>query len=79
MPKAKSHKGLLKRIRVTASGKVKHKRSGASHLMSGTPGDQKRRMRRPKYVPTSVARKLETSLGRRLTGRNADDPTESTK
>ncbi len=34
MPKQKTHKGLRKRVRVTASGKVKFKRSGAGHLMS---------------------------------------------
>ena len=34
MPKQKTHKGLRKRVKVTATGKVKHKRSGAGHLMS---------------------------------------------
>ena len=34
MPKQKTHKGLSKRVKVTASGKIKHKRSGAGHLMS---------------------------------------------
>lgn len=34
MPKQKTHKGLKKRVRVTASGKIKHKKAGAGHLMS---------------------------------------------
>lgn len=34
MPKQKTHKGLRKRVKVTATGKVKFKRSGAGHLMS---------------------------------------------
>jgi large subunit ribosomal protein L35 len=34
MPKQKTHKGLSKRVKVTATGKIKHKRSGAGHLMS---------------------------------------------
>ena len=45
MPKLKTHKGLAKRIKITASGKIKHKRMGASHLMSGTPGKQCRNNR----------------------------------
>jgi len=34
MPKQKSHKGLSKRVKVTATGKVKNHRSGDGHLMS---------------------------------------------
>jgi large subunit ribosomal protein L35 len=34
MPKQKTHKGLRKRVKVTASGKIKYKRSGSGHLMS---------------------------------------------
>jgi len=34
MPKQKTHKGLAKRVKVTARGKVKHRRAGGSHLMS---------------------------------------------
>ena len=32
MPKIKTHKGVAKRFRVTANGKVKHRHSGTSHL-----------------------------------------------
>ena len=32
MPKQKTHKGVKKRFRVTARGKVKHRRAGTSHL-----------------------------------------------
>jgi len=32
MPKQKTHKGTKKRFRMTANGKVKHRRSGTSHL-----------------------------------------------
>ena len=34
MPKQKTHKGLSKRVKVTAKGKLKYKLSGAGHLMS---------------------------------------------
>ncbi|RIK62827.1 MAG: 50S ribosomal protein L35 [Planctomycetota bacterium] len=45
MPKMKRHKGLAKRVRVTASGKIKYKKSNAGHLMSGKSGNRKRRLR----------------------------------
>lgn len=34
MPKMKTHKGVKKRFRATAKGKVKHRRAGTSHLNS---------------------------------------------
>ena len=42
MPKQKTHKGLKKRVRVTATGKIKHKKSGAGHLMSRKNAKQKK-------------------------------------
>jgi ribosomal protein L35 len=34
MPKLKTHKGMKKRFKVSATGKVSHKRAGSSHLNS---------------------------------------------
>jgi len=36
MPKMKTHSGAKKRFKVTASGKVKFKKPGKRHLMTGT-------------------------------------------
>jgi large subunit ribosomal protein L35 len=44
--KIKTHKGSKKRFRVSATGKVKHKRCGSSHLMSHKSGKQVRRLRK---------------------------------
>jgi len=44
MPKQKTHKGLSKRFKITASGKVKHRRAGGSHLMSGKNAKRRRRI-----------------------------------
>ena len=44
MPKQKTHKGLSKRVKVTASGKVKHKRAFGGHLMSGKNANRRRRI-----------------------------------
>jgi large subunit ribosomal protein L35 len=46
MPKLKTHKGMKKRFKVTANGKVLHKRCGSSHLMSHKSGKQVRRLRK---------------------------------
>lgn len=45
MPKMKTHKGLAKRVKITARGKVKFKQSNMGHLMSGKPGKRRRRLR----------------------------------
>lgn len=47
MPKLKTHKGLSKRVKITASGKVKHKRAGMGHLMSGKNAKRRRRLNSP--------------------------------
>lgn len=72
MPKPKTHKGLLKRIRITAGGKIKHRRRGTSHLNSGIPGKRKRHLRRRLVVPTTIAKKLERALHMRLKGREQE-------
>ena len=46
MPKLKTHKGMKKRFKVTATGKVMHKKCGSSHLMSHKSGKQVRRLRK---------------------------------
>jgi len=46
MPKQKPHKGLKSRVKVSATGKVMHKKSGGGHLLSGKPGTRRQRFRR---------------------------------
>jgi large subunit ribosomal protein L35 len=45
MPKMKTHKGTKKRFRLTANGKVKHRRAGTSHLATHKTHKQKRNLR----------------------------------
>jgi large subunit ribosomal protein L35 len=45
MPKQKTHKGLAKRVKVTAHGKLKHRRPGSSHLMSVKNAKRRRHIR----------------------------------
>lgn len=45
MPKQKTHKGVKKRFRVTAKGKVKHRQAGTSHLAARKTHKRKRMLR----------------------------------
>ncbi|MFM1802818.1 MAG: ribosomal protein [Planctomycetota bacterium] len=61
--KAKSHKGIQKRFKVTATGKIKHKRAGSSHLNSHKSGKQIRRLRKkPTLKMTAEARRMRFAL-----------------
>ena len=55
MPKQKSHKGLSKRVKVTATGKVKRKRTGGGHLMSGKNAKRRRRISSTTIVTSKMA------------------------
>jgi large subunit ribosomal protein L35 len=46
MPKMKRHKGLAKRFKVSATGKVRYNKNNAGHLMSGKGGTRRRRLRK---------------------------------
>ncbi|HTN04752.1 50S ribosomal protein L35 [Planctellipticum variicoloris] len=45
MPKQKTHKGMAKRFKVTASGKIKCKSPFRGHLLSHKSGKRKRQLR----------------------------------
>jgi large subunit ribosomal protein L35 len=45
MPKQKTHKGVKKRFRLTATGKVKHRQAGTSHLAARKTHKRKRLLR----------------------------------
>lgn len=56
MPKQKTHKGIQKRFRLTATGKAKHRHSGTSHLAYRLTKKQRRNLR-----GTTVVCKAETA------------------
>lgn len=45
MPKKKTHKGMAKRMKITARGKVKRTRAGRGHLRSHKSGKKIRELR----------------------------------
>ena len=70
MPKNKSHKGLSKRIRISKSGKVRHRAAYHKHLSSRKTAKRLRQLRKDRHVVTSEAKRFEKLLFRRLRGRN---------
>jgi large subunit ribosomal protein L35 len=62
MPKRKTHKGLQKRVKVTAKGKVKHHQAYTGHLMSSKTGKRKRHLSSAKIMNTTSARTAKTKL-----------------
>jgi large subunit ribosomal protein L35 len=62
MPKQKTHKGIKKRFRATASGKVKHRRSGTSHLASHKTHKMKRNRRGTKVLHEEFTTQIITML-----------------
>ena len=64
MPKQKTHKGLTKRVKVTARGKVKRKRAFGSHLMSGKNAKCRRKIRGTSIVEGALAKTIREELGR---------------
>lgn len=69
MSKNKSHKGLQKRIRISKTGMVSHRKSGHKHLRSGKGGKRLRQARKDPFLSNPDAKRLEKMLFRRLRGR----------
>jgi len=62
MPKQKTHKGVKKRFRVTAKGKVKHRQAGTSHRLSRMSQKRKRNLRGTDVVDEVEFRRVIDSL-----------------
>jgi large subunit ribosomal protein L35 len=64
MPKQKTHKGLSKRVKITAGGKVKRKRSCGSHLMRTKNAKRRRRIRGSALVTGAPGKSIKTKLNK---------------
>ena len=62
MPKQKTHKGLKKRVKVTASGKVKRNRTGAGHLMSSKNAKRRRRVSSSTMMDRTTTRTTKIAM-----------------
>lgn len=62
MPKQKTHKGLQKRVKVTASGKIKARKSFSGHLMSVKTSKKRRQLRHSFIVHSTITKTLKEML-----------------
>jgi large subunit ribosomal protein L35 len=63
MPKVKTHSGAKKRFKVTASGKIKHHHSNASHLMRKKSTKAKKRLRKAVIISKTTEKRVRALLG----------------
>ena len=62
MPKMKTHKGVKKRFRATAKGKIKHRRAGTSHLNTRMTQKRIRNLRRTGVLEHPDTKRLMEAL-----------------
>lgn len=62
MAKMKTHKGLRKRVKITARGKVLRKMSFAGHLMSGKSGNRCRKLRHKTLLVGKISDNVKRAL-----------------
>ena len=63
MPKLKTNKGAAKRLRVTASGRIKHGSPGTRHLKRRKNAKRLRRLRKAKMIAKVDQRRMRRLLG----------------
>jgi large subunit ribosomal protein L35 len=63
MPKMKSHSGAKKRFKVTATGKVVHRRAFSSHMLEKKSPKRKRAFGLPIVLVKGDARRAKQLLG----------------
>ena len=62
MPKQKTHKGMKKRFKITASGKATHRSANRGHKLSHKSPTRKRHLRTEAIVTGTEAKKIAAAL-----------------
>jgi len=62
MAKQKTHKGMAKRFKRTATGRLKRGRAKTSHLFANKTQKQKRKLRKSALVSKSDQKRIESSI-----------------
>lgn len=62
MPKMKTKSGLKKRVRVTASGQLKHKKQGLRHILTKKNAKRKRQLRKKGLISPADLKKMKRLL-----------------
>jgi large subunit ribosomal protein L35 len=63
MPKMKTHSGAKKRFKVTATGKVRGRKSFSSHILEKKSPKYKRALARPVVISDHDVPRIKTLLG----------------
>ncbi len=66
MPKQKTHRGLMKRIKITGSGRIKMSRACGRHLRSHKRSKLLRDYRQPIFANAAEVRRLQPVLSVRV-------------
>jgi len=62
MPKMKTKKSLVRRFKITATGKVLRSQCGKSHRMVSFTGKRVRQLRNKKLVNNALAKRIKRGL-----------------
>ncbi|HNQ62978.1 MAG TPA: 50S ribosomal protein L35 [Syntrophorhabdaceae bacterium] len=62
MPKIKTKRGLAKRVKVTATGKIKRAKAYHSHLLSSKTPKMKRRLSKSDLVHKSDMKRMKSLI-----------------
>ncbi|EKB54600.1 MULTISPECIES: 50S ribosomal protein L35 [Facklamia] len=62
MPKQKTHRGLAKRVKKTASGKLKRDHAFTSHRFHGKTKKQRRQLRKSGLVSASDMKRIKQMI-----------------
>lgn len=62
MPKMRTHKGLKKRIKISATGKVMRRRPGTSHLAPGKTQKRIRHLRKGTMISKSDLKRIKQAV-----------------
>jgi large subunit ribosomal protein L35 len=63
MPKMKTHSGAKKRFKVTATGKVLHRKAFSTHILEKKSPKRKRAMGKPAEVAKADEKRVKVLLG----------------
>ena len=64
MPKLKTHSGAKKRFKLTSKGKVKYKKAGLRHLLTGMSANRGRRLKKVTTLNSIEAKRIRQLLQR---------------
>lgn len=62
MPKLKTRKCAAKRLKMTGTGKYRHNKVGARHLMTGKPAKRRMRLRQDGAVSSAEKNRIKAAL-----------------